>query len=67
MPQCNFVIKDNTTGLYCTQYATTLEHCLWGNLPTTVCFADQAQVDAAIAAWGLGEQSRFIGQNPPPR
>lgn len=68
MPQqCNFVINDTLTGLYCTSYATTLEHCTWGNLVNAVCFETQAQADAAIEAWGLGQQSRFIGQNPPPR
>ena len=68
MPQqCNYVIKDNFTGLYCTSYATQLEHCLWGNITNAVCFETQAQAEASIAAWDLGEQQRFIGQQPPPR
>ncbi len=62
------VIKDTTTGLYCTSYSTTLGLCTWGNSNDAVEFPTVA--DAQTAATDMNTQygsDRFIGQNPPPR
>lgn len=62
-----FYIKDTQLNLWLTVYSPYLTNCGWGNLIQAVEFATQEEADNAISQWGLGSQSRYIGQNPPPR
>lgn len=65
MPSNYFIIEDTTNNLFLISYNEDLSFCGWGNVLNAVHFATQADADNAIAAWDLGEQSRFIGKNPP--
>lgn len=67
MPQCNYVIKDNTTGLFLTFYSTVLANCGWGNVQDAICFDDASVALTNDMNTQAGEEDRFIGQNPPPR
>lgn len=60
-----FFIKDTQINLWCTSYNVILENCGWGNLNQAVEFETQTEADNAINQWQLGEQTRFVGQNPP--
>jgi hypothetical protein len=66
MPANYFIIEDTSNHLFMISYSEVLENCGWGNILSAVHFTTQQAADDAIAAWGLGSQSRYIGENPKP-
>lgn len=69
MSQCNFVIKDQVTGLFLTTYSTDVNQCQWGSQGQFVCFDTQQQATDTANDMNsqLSAEGRFIGINPPPR
>lgn len=62
------VVKDTTTGLYCTSYSTDVSLCQWGN-DDLVLFPNIPAAESAAADMNTQlslETPRFIGTNPPP-
>jgi len=62
------IIKDTLTGLYCSDYSTSLPTCSWDiddndaqEFPTL----QQAEDAAADMNGQAGVSDRFVGQNPP--
>ncbi len=68
MGQQKGVVQDTLTGLYCTDYSTTLSLCGWGNGADAVLFSDVATAQAVAADMNAQAttDARFIGTNPPP-
>lgn len=65
MPSNYFIIEDTSNNTWLTIYSSDLSQCQWGVVLSAIHYATQQDADNAIAAWNLGEQTRFIGKNPP--
>ncbi len=60
-----WLIHDRTLNLWCTSYNITLGGSQWGNSSGGVEFETEAEANAAVSQWQLGEQTRYGGDRPP--